>query len=446
MTNIVNGYDLDTQSGRANFRTAGGWVEGNASGGYDYQAPNGAVGSGDGTGPTGVTVSPSGVTSPVSGQGVNINDVQQAIAQGMAPFFQQTSGFSVKQLEEQKREFDAQLQWAREQMEKIGLPQLQIQQYLAQLQGQQFQAQMAQAEANLIGYYTPPNLQAFTWPGAPTTVAPAGTAASPTGSAYEGKYIWYAPGGDNRNASMWQIRNGQPVGVGWADYVNATGNPAFDFANNLTITDPSQLAQYTTAAPAVAATTPATSPVGPTTTAANAPQQTLALGQLMGALNGQPTEAARQFNENLGLQYLTQAAQFAASDPFALSDFLRGAQANPNLPQFLRNLQNNVTGGAAGAVGPTATPAITLPGLQAALAGQGSVNPQGNAALNTIGNVYQRGPAALGTGTLESLTPNELTLLQQGISKLFGSAAAPAFLSAYAASRPVQTAARTSYY
>jgi len=50
MTNIVNGHDLDTQSGRADFRASGGWVEGNSSGGgYSYQTPSGQTGSGGGT-------------------------------------------------------------------------------------------------------------------------------------------------------------------------------------------------------------------------------------------------------------------------------------------------------------------------------------------------------------------------------------------------------------
>lgn len=48
MTNIVGGHDLDTQQGRADFRAGGGWVEGNAQGGYDYQAPSGDTGHGGG--------------------------------------------------------------------------------------------------------------------------------------------------------------------------------------------------------------------------------------------------------------------------------------------------------------------------------------------------------------------------------------------------------------
>jgi hypothetical protein len=56
-----------------------------------------------------------------------------------------SSGFSIKQLEEQKREFDATQAWQREQMEKLGLPQLAIQQKLADLQQQQYQSQSALA-------------------------------------------------------------------------------------------------------------------------------------------------------------------------------------------------------------------------------------------------------------------------------------------------------------
>jgi hypothetical protein len=49
MVNIVNGHDLDTQSGRADFRAAGGWVEGNSSGGgYSFEG-GGSSGTGGGT-------------------------------------------------------------------------------------------------------------------------------------------------------------------------------------------------------------------------------------------------------------------------------------------------------------------------------------------------------------------------------------------------------------
>src|SRR5262245_12885398 len=61
----------------------------------------------------------------------------------LSQFFAQTSGVTQAQLAQQKAEFDAQLAFAREQMEKLGIPQLQINQRLPALQEQQFQSQMA---------------------------------------------------------------------------------------------------------------------------------------------------------------------------------------------------------------------------------------------------------------------------------------------------------------
>jgi len=66
MTNIVDGHDLDTQSGRADYRAAGGWVEGNASGGYSYQNTN--------TGSSGVG---GGTQTPIQGATFNTPGAQQ---------------------------------------------------------------------------------------------------------------------------------------------------------------------------------------------------------------------------------------------------------------------------------------------------------------------------------------------------------------------------------
>jgi hypothetical protein len=170
-------------------------------------------------------------------------------------------------------------------------------------------------------------------------------------------------------------------------------------------------------------------------------------GIVSGVFNGQPTEAARQFNQNQALQYLTQASQFAASDPFQLSDFMRGASLQPGVPQFLKNLQSNVTGGAAGNVGPNAAPAMTLGDLNSAMAGTGPpINPQTDPALAATGGIYNQGASHLGVGTLESLTQQELATFQQGINRLYGSQAGPAFLQQYQATRPMQAATRTASY
>lgn len=342
---------------------------------------------------------------------INPNDataIQQA--------FGASSGFSIRQLEEQKREFDAQMAQAQAQMERIGIPQLEIQRRLADAQiafqnaqMQQAQQNLALQEAQLTGYYTP-------YRQSPDQAA-AGVQAIDPSAFYQ------------QDAATQALYN---------QYHGA--NAAADWARDATEAVRSAVRQGAQNAPAAQ------------------PQQTLALGQLLGSLNGQQTEAAREFsqnlaeqqrqyNQNLALQYLTQASQFAATDPFQLSDFMRGAQAsNANLPIFLQNLQNNVTGGTAGNVGPQPTAATTLPMLSQALQGQGQVNPQTQSALDAINGIYQRGASQLGTGTLESLGSNELNTLQQGISRLYGQPAAAAFLEQYKNTRPQQTAAKTSYY
>lgn len=52
-------------------------------------------------------------------------------------FARLTSGFSVKELEEKKRQFDAELVFRREEMERIGIPRVQIEQQLADMRKEQ---------------------------------------------------------------------------------------------------------------------------------------------------------------------------------------------------------------------------------------------------------------------------------------------------------------------
>ncbi len=126
---------------------------------------------------------------------------------------------------------------------------------------------------------------------------------------------------------------------------------------------------------------------------------------------------------------------------------MRGRGTSNGTPAYLQNLQNNVTGGAAGNVGPQGgAPATTLPMLSGALQGGPQVNPQADAALTGIGGIYNRGASQLGVGSIESLTPEELATFQQGITRLYGSQAAPAFLNQYQATRPQQTATRTAFF
>jgi hypothetical protein len=111
MANIVNGFNLDTQSGRADFRNAGGWVEGNATGGgYSYQTPQGQAGSGGGTQtPTQGAVYNTGgvgttgtVSSPGMPQAPTSDPYARAINQAVAAL----NSSDLKAFNEQVREWD----------------------------------------------------------------------------------------------------------------------------------------------------------------------------------------------------------------------------------------------------------------------------------------------------------------------------------------------------
>jgi len=104
-------------------------------------------------------------------------------------------------------------------------------------------------------------------------------------------------------------------------------------------------------------------------------QQTLqAINQaatLSGMYQGAPTEAAREFNQNLALQqgqlgqqYLSTAAQLQGpQNTFQLSNYLRGAAGNPNVPVYLQNLANNMAAPAFQATGTTAPTPQSAAGL-----------------------------------------------------------------------------------
>ena len=128
MVKIVNGHDLDTQSGRADFRAAGGWVEGNDSGGYSYEG-GGTSGSGGGsqTPTQGATFNSGGGTSSpgttTSGQpmgadyAASIQKISDALAAGNREAFNravyewdQTFGFDKEKFAEDTRRFNEQFQ------------------------------------------------------------------------------------------------------------------------------------------------------------------------------------------------------------------------------------------------------------------------------------------------------------------------------------------------
>ena len=110
MANIVQGHDLDTQSGRADFRNAGGYVEGNPNGGYSYQTASGQTGQGGGTqAPTqGAQFNTGGVASPGTVPSPNqvIAPQNDPAARAIQQATQALNSSDLKAFNEQVREWD----------------------------------------------------------------------------------------------------------------------------------------------------------------------------------------------------------------------------------------------------------------------------------------------------------------------------------------------------
>jgi len=178
-------------------------------------------------------------------------------------------------------------------------------------------------------------------------------------------------------------------------------------------------------------------------------------GQAGGApAPGTITEQAREYNMQnalqqgqLGQQYLSTAAQLQGpQNTFQLSNYLRGAQGNPNVPVYLQNLANNIGQTPFQATGTTAPTPQSAAGLVGQMGGQTSATPgwDYNQTLGAIQNIMSGGAQKLGPGALENLSPDELQALGSGIGAAGGSM--PSFLQQYQQSRVGQQApiARTS--
>jgi hypothetical protein len=385
---------------------------------------------------------------------------------GLANFAAQTSGVTQAQLAQQKQEFDAQLAFAQQQMQQLGIPQLQINQYLAQMQQQQFQSQLLLAQqaqqysqaattAGLTGYFTPPpgvpGVSQFTQPNQPSLTNP--TAPLPGAGGAAGGASTYPPGSVVRTGS-------NQFGV-----VNANGSisPQSDAnwpqiyqaiqqgSGILTIPDSAfqqGISMPSSTQPAASATPGAAAAPG----AGGGPVQTLAgqlqQAQLSGVYQGAPTETAREFNQNLALQqgqlgqqYLATAAQLQGpQNTFQLSNYLRGAQGNQSVPVYLQNLANNVAGPTFQAPGSTPPTPQSAAGIASQLGGTSSATPgwNYNDTLGTIQNIMQRGAQGLQPGALEQMSPEELQAFGSGLGAAGGSL--PSFMQQYAASRVGQTA------
>lgn len=152
------------------------------------------------------------------------------------------------------------------------------------------------------------------------------------------------------------------------------------------------------------------------------------------------------------------AAQLAATDPFAYSNYRRGVQGlATGVPRFVQALNENARmpdyqapgslpppitlQGVAQRLGQTGTPGVTgaatpLPGVTGD--GQSYAGYNADQTLRQIDTIGARGAANLGLGALEQLTPDELNAFGLGLAHAGYNG--PAFVRDYFASRPKQTA------
>jgi hypothetical protein len=196
------------------------------------------------------------------------------------------------------------------------------------------------------------------------------------------------------------------------------------------------------------------------------PQQTLQAinqaAQLSGMYQGSPTETAREFNAQnalgqgqLGQQYLATAAQLQGpQNTFQLSNYLRGAAANPDVPVYLNALQNNMGLPAFQGTGNQAPTPASMSGLAAGMGAgapaSGGTDTSGGATsgwnygntLDAIKGIASKGAQALGPGSLERLSPDELQAFGSGLGAAGYSL--PSFMSQYNSSRVGQNAPVTA--
>ena len=112
-----------------------------------------------------------------------------------------------------------------------------------------------------------------------------------------------------------------------------------------------------------------------------------------------------QAKANLGLQWVTQAAEYAASNPFQLSDFLRGASSQEGVPEFIQALATNLGVSGFGATGEASEEAIRLGDVAGWLSGATTTE---TAEGQTEGEAGERVYSALDAGTT-STAPGSVT-------------------------------------
>jgi hypothetical protein len=322
--------------------------------------------------------------TPGTPQGTDLASLQK--------FFGQTAGFSREELAEKARQFNETLAQTERQWEREGKPRLQIDQDLQALRRWQAEQDIALQQGTLTGYYNAPGA---------TPQLPSVPAVDPS--------AFYQQ--DAQTQALYTQYHGT--------------NAAADWARDAT-----------------AAVARATAAAGGGTPGGMQGTPTLALQQLYGGAGapqpGQQTLDAElrrrqaalaeltQQQQNalaqgtLGLNYLTAASQMGGpSDVFNQIDFLRGARARGDVPQFLGALASNTQLPGFSGAGTTPQEAMTAAGLAAKLGGTAPItNYNPDQALQQIGSIFQRGATGLAPGSLERLDPNELAVLKAGGLKL----------------------------
>jgi hypothetical protein len=326
-------------------------------------------------------------------------------------FFGQTAGFSREELAEKARQFNETLAQTERQWEREGKPRLQIDQDLQALRRWQAEQDIALQQAQVTGYYNAPGAT----PQLPSVPAVDPSAFYQQDAQTQALYNQY----HGANAAADWARDASAAVARASGAAGAAGTPGgIQGTPTLAL---QQLYGGSGAPQPGQATLEAEMQRRQATLAelAQKQQYEIATGQLDLARQTQ-AQANAIAQGTLGLNYLTTASQMGGpSDVFNQIDFLRGARARGDVPQFLGALASNTQLPGFSGAGTTPQEAMTAAGLAAKLGGTApitSYNP--DQALAQIGSIFQRGATGLTPGSLERLDPNELAVLKAGGLKL----------------------------
>lgn len=320
-------------------------------------------------------------------------------------FFGQTSGFSIKELNERARQFDAELEFNKQKWREGGLPEVEIERRAQALKEWQAEQDVALQEQKLgldRGRLGLDYLSAAAQMGGPASVF------------QQADFL--------RGARQ---RGDVPGFLG--SLANNTQLPAFTGAGNATMipqtaaglslqlgSGQSVTLPGSTTGGAPAPGTPGFGTFVPAATAGGAPAQTYGqydLGKVAAALSAQGNFDAGKFWQMMG----------NTANPSSLNYALQ--QSTGGRVQDVSTLGNGVLftptpAAPATSAAPTAAPAQPMGAPAAPGLGTDAAGYNYDAALNQIGNIFRAGPTGLAPGSLERLDPNEVAILRSGATKL----------------------------